>query len=165
MQGKKTYQEKLFMNFQLSDRVPADNLYRKIMELVDFNFQYSLQSNFDNSIFSKMVSFAKRKSCSLKGIIDYEVSKQLGKNYFFVPVFYGTTSHAVASADAVLNTNYIKVAEEIRDNSIEYLTSECGISKENIIVERVGRPWYNPIFTLKDGGTISYLYAYKIIFK
>jgi transposase len=40
MQGKKTYQEKLFMNFQLSDRVPADNLYRKVMELIDFKFLY-----------------------------------------------------------------------------------------------------------------------------
>lgn len=40
MQGRKKYQEKLFTSFQLSDRVPADNLYRKIMELVDFQFLY-----------------------------------------------------------------------------------------------------------------------------
>ncbi|HFC77061.1 MAG TPA: hypothetical protein ENJ27_02425, partial [Candidatus Moranbacteria bacterium] len=27
MQGKKNYQEKLFANFQLSERVPKDNFY------------------------------------------------------------------------------------------------------------------------------------------
>ena len=36
MQGKKQYQEKLFTNFQLSDRVPADNMYRKLKEVLDF---------------------------------------------------------------------------------------------------------------------------------
>jgi transposase len=40
MQGRKQYQEKLFTSFQLSDRVPADNLYRKITELIDFQFLY-----------------------------------------------------------------------------------------------------------------------------
>ena len=28
MQGKKTYQKKLFNNFRLSDRVPEHNFYR-----------------------------------------------------------------------------------------------------------------------------------------
>jgi hypothetical protein len=29
MQGKKKFTEKLFTHFQLSDRVPADNFYRR----------------------------------------------------------------------------------------------------------------------------------------
>lgn len=40
MQGKKHYQEKLFTNFQLSDRVPADNLYRKLKGTLDHQFLY-----------------------------------------------------------------------------------------------------------------------------
>ena len=40
MQGKKQYQEKLFLSFQLSDRVPEDNFYRRLRDLVDFNFLY-----------------------------------------------------------------------------------------------------------------------------
>jgi transposase len=40
MQGKKRYQEKLFLSFQLSDHVPEDNFYRRLKEVVDFNFLY-----------------------------------------------------------------------------------------------------------------------------
>jgi transposase len=38
MQGKKKYQEKLFISFRLSDQIPADNLYRRLNELIDFRF-------------------------------------------------------------------------------------------------------------------------------
>lgn len=38
MQGKKQYTEKLFTNFQLSDRVPADNFYRRLKEKLDLEF-------------------------------------------------------------------------------------------------------------------------------
>lgn len=40
MQGRKTYQEKLFVSFQLSDQIPSDNLYRRLNELIDFSFLY-----------------------------------------------------------------------------------------------------------------------------
>lgn len=40
MQGRKQYQEKLFTTFQLSDRVPSDNLYRKLNSTLDFHFLY-----------------------------------------------------------------------------------------------------------------------------
>lgn len=40
MQGKKRYQEKLFLSFQLSDHIPEDNFYRCLKDLVDFNFLY-----------------------------------------------------------------------------------------------------------------------------
>ena len=33
MQGKKGYQEKLFTNFQLSQRVPEANFYRRLKSL------------------------------------------------------------------------------------------------------------------------------------
>ena len=46
MQGKKNYQEKLFTNFQLSDRVPADNIYRKLKETLDLHFLYAATSKY-----------------------------------------------------------------------------------------------------------------------
>jgi transposase len=44
MQGKKQYQERLFVSFQLSDYVPQDNFYRKLKEVVDFSFLYKRTS-------------------------------------------------------------------------------------------------------------------------
>jgi len=40
MQGRKERQEKLFICYQLSDHIPKDNLYRRLDELLDFNFLY-----------------------------------------------------------------------------------------------------------------------------
>jgi len=34
MQGKKEYQEKLFAHFQLSDRIPKDNFYRRLKDVL-----------------------------------------------------------------------------------------------------------------------------------
>ena len=42
MQGKKDYQEKLFANFQLSQRVPEHNFYRRLSEVLDLRFLYKL---------------------------------------------------------------------------------------------------------------------------
>ena len=41
MQGKKQYTEKLFTNFQLSDRVPEDNFYRRLKKEIDFQYLYA----------------------------------------------------------------------------------------------------------------------------
>lgn len=40
MQGKKIYQEKLFNNFQLSDRVPQSNFYRRLKDVLHLEFLY-----------------------------------------------------------------------------------------------------------------------------
>lgn len=40
MQGKKVYQEKLFSNFQLSHRIPKNNFYRLLKEVLDLSFLY-----------------------------------------------------------------------------------------------------------------------------
>ncbi|MES1219874.1 MAG: transposase [Bacteroidota bacterium] len=40
MQGKKQYEEKLFTHFQLSDRVPPDNFYRRLKETLNFQWLY-----------------------------------------------------------------------------------------------------------------------------
>ena len=40
MQGKKKFSEKLFTHFQLSDRVPADNFYRRLKEVLNLHWLY-----------------------------------------------------------------------------------------------------------------------------
>ena len=40
MQGKKVYQEKLFTNFQLSDRIPDSNFYRRLKASLNLEFLY-----------------------------------------------------------------------------------------------------------------------------
>ena len=64
MQGKKQYQEKLFINFQLSDRVPEDNFYRRLKGLIDFSFLYKKtaryygkegQQSIDPVVFMKLI--------------------------------------------------------------------------------------------------------------
>ena len=42
MQGKKEYQEKLFANFQLSERVPVANFYRRLKSELDLEYLYLL---------------------------------------------------------------------------------------------------------------------------
>ena len=40
MQGKKSYTEKLFTHFQLSDRVLSENFYRRLEALLDLQWLY-----------------------------------------------------------------------------------------------------------------------------
>lgn len=42
MQGNKKYKEKLFMSFQLSERIPEHNFYRRLLEVLDFRYLYKL---------------------------------------------------------------------------------------------------------------------------
>jgi len=46
MQGKKHYTEKLFISFQLSDRVPTDNFYRRLSTVIDLRFVYQLTQKY-----------------------------------------------------------------------------------------------------------------------
>lgn len=46
MQGKKIYQEKLFNDFRLSERVPEHNFYRRLQSVLDLNCLYALTKDF-----------------------------------------------------------------------------------------------------------------------
>ena len=46
MQGKKDYQEKLFAHFQLSERIPTQNFYRSLKEVLHLEFLYPLTKPF-----------------------------------------------------------------------------------------------------------------------
>jgi len=41
MLGRKKFEPKLFYNLSLERLVPTDNFYRRILELIDFNFLYN----------------------------------------------------------------------------------------------------------------------------
>jgi transposase len=64
MQGKKAYQEKLFMSFRLSDRVPEDNFYRRLNSTLDLKWLYKAtksyygkegQQSIDPVVFFKLI--------------------------------------------------------------------------------------------------------------
>lgn len=64
MQGKKQFNEKLFLSFQLSDRVPADNFYRRLREQLDLRWLYKStikyygtegQQSIDPVVFFKLI--------------------------------------------------------------------------------------------------------------
>ncbi|SDF16231.1 Transposase domain [Pricia antarctica] len=46
MQGKKQYQEKLFIEFRLSERVPEHNFYRRLRDAVDLRSLYPLTKGY-----------------------------------------------------------------------------------------------------------------------
>lgn len=63
MQGKKDYQEKLFTDFRLSDRIPKENFYRLLKECLNLDFLYPLtkqyyggsgQKSIDPTVFFKL---------------------------------------------------------------------------------------------------------------
>jgi transposase len=49
MQGKKQLNEKLFVSFQLSERVPEDNFYRKLKGILDFQWLYKKTAKYYGS--------------------------------------------------------------------------------------------------------------------
>ena len=46
MQGKKEYSEKLFINFRLSERVPKENFYRRLKDLLDLSYLSKLTAKY-----------------------------------------------------------------------------------------------------------------------
>ncbi|UTW67710.1 transposase [bacterium SCSIO 12643] len=55
MQGVKTYQEKIFAQFQLSERVPKNNFYRRLGEVLDLHFLYAKTKPYYGSCGQKSV--------------------------------------------------------------------------------------------------------------
>lgn len=64
MQGKKRFTEKLFTNFQLSERVPEDNFYRRLKAVLNLQWLYKItkqyygtegQQSIDPAVFFKLM--------------------------------------------------------------------------------------------------------------
>ena len=60
MQGYKEYQEKLFVSFQLSDRVPKDNFYRCLKQELDLSFLRKQTKAYYGSEGQKSIDSARR---------------------------------------------------------------------------------------------------------
>ena len=74
MQGKKHYSEKLFKQFQLSDRVPADNFYRCLKEMLELQWLYKATKNYygtegQQNIFTP-ISITKTKAAKILSVLE-----------------------------------------------------------------------------------------------
>ena len=91
MQGVKEYQEKLFINFQLSNRIAKDNFYRRLKETVDLDFLYARtrsyygtegQKGIDPVVFFKLMLIGYIENiCSDRKIVE-QASMRIDMLYF-----------------------------------------------------------------------------------
>ena len=91
MIGKKNYQEKLFISFQLSQRVPEDNFYRRLKDVLDLNYLYKAvmpyygqegQKSIDPTVFFRMMLVGYLENItSDRALIDH-ISMRLDLLYF-----------------------------------------------------------------------------------
>src|SRR5438045_2023755 len=74
MQGKKDYQEKLFIRFQLSDYVPQDNFYRQLKNILDLSFLYESTSGYYGKEGQKSIDPVVFMKLMLVGYLENQVS-------------------------------------------------------------------------------------------
>lgn len=98
--------------------------------ILSIKFKLSLK-NFDISIFERMVNFAVKNTCSMKGIIDFEISKKMNKSITYIPVFYSKPGRPFASVDAIYMSDYLNNAKSVVENTKLYL-QENGSLQLNI---------------------------------
>lgn len=91
MQGKKPYTEKLFTHFQLSDRVPAENFYRRLQSILDLHWLYKAtkeyygtegQQSIDPVVFFKLILIGYLENLGSDRRIMNTVSMRLDMLYF-----------------------------------------------------------------------------------
>jgi len=89
MMGTKTYEEKMFYNFSLSKRIPADHVLRKVAEVLDLSFVRDM--------------VAKTYSHTGQPSIDPEVIFKM----MLIGYLYGITSERRLADDIALNMAYL----------------------------------------------------------
>jgi transposase len=91
MQGKKHYSEQLFKSFQLSQRVPEDNFYRRLKDLLDLQWLYKEtkqyygtegQQSIDPVVFFKLILIGYLENLGSDRRIINTVSMRLDMLYF-----------------------------------------------------------------------------------
>ncbi len=91
MQGKKQYTEQLFKSFQLSDRVPEDNFYRRLKEILNLQWLYKEtkkyygtegQQSIDPVVFFKLILIGYLENLGSDRRITGTVSMRLDMLYF-----------------------------------------------------------------------------------
>jgi hypothetical protein len=80
-------------------------------------------SKLDLIIFDKMINFVIRNKCSMKGIIDFEISKKLNKNEIYIPVYYAEANRVLASIDE-LKSDYFQIAKDVCEKTKEYMIEQ-----------------------------------------
>jgi len=87
-------------------------------------YKYELDiSKLEMNVFNKMVTFATANECSLKGIIDYEISNKRGEDYFYIPVFYANPLKTAARIDAA-RSDYLQKAKEALEFTKKYMKEQ-----------------------------------------
>lgn len=112
-------------------------------------FKYKLDiSKLDISVFEKMIEFAKTKGSqtTLKGIIDYEISKRLNKDYVIVPIYYSNQGVAIFDGLGFTGNDYFEIAENIVNNTKDYIKYIDGLT--DIKVSEVKKEKGNYIITI-----------------
>src|SRR5215216_5108359 len=91
MQGKKQFTEKLFTSFQLSDKIPADNFYRRLKSILDLQWLYKAtkkyydsegQKSIDPVVFFKLMLIGYLENLGSDRRIITTVSMRLDMLYF-----------------------------------------------------------------------------------
>ena len=91
MQGKKQYSEQLFKSFQLSQRVPEDNFYRRLKDLLNLQWLYKEtkkyygsegQQSIDPVVFFKLILIGYLENLGSDRRIMSSVSMRLDMLYF-----------------------------------------------------------------------------------
>jgi transposase len=91
MQGKKQFKEKLFTQFQLSNRVPPDNFYRRLKEVLNLQWLYKAtqkyygregQQSIDPVVFFKLMLIGYLENLGSDRRIISTVSMRLDMLYF-----------------------------------------------------------------------------------
>lgn len=91
MQGKKQYSEQLFKSFQLSQRVPEDNFYRRLKEILNLQWLYKEtkkyygtegQQSIDPVVFFKLILIGYLENLGSDRRIINTVSMRLDMLYF-----------------------------------------------------------------------------------
>lgn len=91
MQGKKDYSEKLFTSFQLSERVPKENFYRRLKQHLDLSFMRKLteeyygdcgQKSIDPVVFMKLMLVGYLENISSDRSLMQHCSMRLDILYF-----------------------------------------------------------------------------------
>lgn len=74
MQGKKDYQEELFINFQLSEFVPEENLYRRLKGILNLDYLYAKTAPYYGTCGQKSIDPVVFFKLSLVGFLENIIS-------------------------------------------------------------------------------------------
>ena len=76
MQSQKEYQEKLFDNFQLSERVPKTNFYRRLKEVLPLDYLYTSTKQYYGSSGQKSIDLVVFFKLCLVGYLEDIISNR-----------------------------------------------------------------------------------------